>query len=113
VYATSRTARDFRQMPEVALRHSQADYPYYNIIAPYGTYFLTQVKERFNLKINSHAGPGTYAFGYEVNDPATGNIQFRDEEKLSNGSVVGSYGYLTPENTLHVTKYIADVNGYR
>ena len=91
-YATCRTAKDFREMPEIA-RSTQAEYPSYNILAPYG--------------------PGTYAFGYEIEDLSTGNVQFRDEEKLQNGSVVGSYGYLTPDNTLHITRYVADHRGYR
>lgn len=35
-YATCRTAKDFREIPETAGRLSQADYPSYNIIAPEG-----------------------------------------------------------------------------
>lgn len=91
-YATGRTAKDFREMPEAA-RLSQAEYPSYNILAP--------------------NGPGTYAFGYEIEDLETGNVQFRDEEKLQNGSVVGSFGFLSPDNTLHITRYVADHRGYR
>ncbi|CRL00059.1 CLUMA_CG013345, isoform A [Clunio marinus] len=91
-YATCRTSRSFRDFPETA-RLSQAQYPSYNIISP--------------------NGPGTYAFGYEIEDPATGNVQFRDEEKLRNGTVRGSYGVLLPDDTLHITRYIADRFGYR
>lgn len=43
----------------------------------------------------------------------TKNVQFRDEERLPNGTVRGSYGVLLPDNTLHITRYIADQHGYR
>ncbi|XP_070489813.1 homeobox protein 2-like [Chironomus tepperi] len=92
-YATCRTARQFREIPEAAARLSNAEFPYYNIMAP--------------------DGPGTYAFGYEIEDPASGNVQFRDEQKHKNGSVTGSYGVLLSNNVLHITRYIADHRGYR
>ncbi|KAL7050657.1 hypothetical protein ACKWTF_004165 [Chironomus riparius] len=92
-YATCRTARQFREIPEAAARLTHAEYPYYNIMAP--------------------DGPGTYAFGYEIEDAPTGNVQFRDEQRHKNGSVTGSYGVLLPNNVLHITRYIADHLGYR
>lgn len=60
-----------------------------------------------------YLGPGTYAFGYEIEDAETKNVQFRDEERLANGTVRGSYGVLYPDDTLQITKYIADKLGYR
>ncbi|KAG5894303.1 hypothetical protein JTB14_015543 [Gonioctena quinquepunctata] len=58
-------------------------------------------------------GPGTYAFGYDIEDPETNNVQFRDEERYPNGTVVGSYGFVKPDGNIHVVKYVADGNGYR
>ncbi|EDW33237.1 GL24693 [Drosophila persimilis] len=55
--------------------------------------------------------PNTYAFGYEIDDPQTQNIQFRDERRFVNGSVQGSYGYVRPDGLIEVTKYRADENG--
>lgn len=88
---TVRTARAFRNVPPNVLVTN--NYPSYNII-------------------NAH-GPGTYAFGYEIEDRLTGNLQFRDEEKLSDGTVRGAYGVLLPNGEVIVTKYIADGMGYR
>lgn len=66
--AHTRTARQFRWIPseEVVPRNK---WPSYHINDPYG--------------------PGTYAFGYEIEDPQSSNIQFRDEERLPDGSVRG------------------------
>lgn len=35
-YATCRTARQFREIPEAAARLTHAEFPYYNIMAPDG-----------------------------------------------------------------------------
>ncbi|XP_055533728.1 uncharacterized protein LOC129723498 [Wyeomyia smithii] len=89
-----RTARYVRQYPSYfGPRFQSIEYPSYNIPNPYG--------------------PGTYAFGYEIDDPTTGNVQFRDEEKLQNGTVRGSYGYLQPDGSVVITKFNADEFGYR
>ncbi|XP_045470744.1 uncharacterized protein LOC123678021 [Harmonia axyridis] len=58
-------------------------------------------------------GRGTYAFGYDIDDIENNNVQFRNEEKLSNGSVVGNYGYLDPNGDVVMVRYIADERGYR
>lgn len=58
-------------------------------------------------------GAGTYAFGYDVEDPVTNNIQYRSEQRFANGTVTGSYGYLEPDGNIHMVHYVADKNGYR
>ncbi|XP_072940686.1 uncharacterized protein [Epargyreus clarus] len=57
--------------------------------------------------------PGTYSFGYDVWDPATGNTQFRSEERYPNGTVAGSYGYVDPLGETRTFRYTADERGYR
>ncbi|XP_002135241.3 uncharacterized protein [Drosophila pseudoobscura] len=64
-----------------------------------------------NYFLHEPYGPNTYAFGYEIDDPQTQNIQFRDERRFVNGSVQGSYGYVRPDGLIEVTKYRADENG--
>ncbi|CAD7080731.1 unnamed protein product [Hermetia illucens] len=81
----------YRQLPTAPVTYAQ--FPSYNIQEP--------------------NGPGTYAFGFEFEDPASGNIQFRDEERLANGTVRGSYGYVRPDGMLTLTRYWDDGTGYR
>ncbi|TKX27802.1 larval cuticle protein 16/17-like [Spodoptera litura] len=57
--------------------------------------------------------PQIYSFGYDVNDPATGNTQYRAEQRHPNGTVTGSYGYIDPYGKPVKYKYIADKFGYR
>lgn len=59
------------------------------------------------------SGPGTYIFGYDVEDSKTNNVQFRNEEKHFNGTVTGSYGYMQPDGNILIVHYIADKLGYR
>ncbi|KAF9823564.1 hypothetical protein SFRURICE_007320 [Spodoptera frugiperda] len=56
--------------------------------------------------------PNAYSFGYDVADPATGNNQYRAEQRHANGTVTGSYGYIDPYGKPVRYKYIADSLGY-
>lgn len=60
-----------------------------------------------------HQGRGSYSFGYDIEDPETNNVQFRNEERHPNGTIIGSYGYLEPNGNIHMVHYIADNYGYR
>ncbi|XP_037940054.1 uncharacterized protein LOC119672945 [Teleopsis dalmanni] len=53
-------------------------------------------------------GPNTYAFGFEINDKKTGNVQFRDERRFVNGSTEGAFGYLRPDGRVTISRFIAD-----
>ncbi|XP_055377156.1 mucin-2-like [Condylostylus longicornis] len=85
-------ALQFRMLPIKSEKLTIAELPSYNLFEPYG--------------------PGTYAFGYEIEDNASNNIQFRDEEKLENGTVRGSYGLVRPNGLVSITRYFADNSGY-
>ncbi|KAL0840197.1 hypothetical protein ABMA28_015487 [Loxostege sticticalis] len=74
-----------------------------SLAEPMPSYYFTN--------IDGH--PGTYAFGYDVQDPQTGNTQFRTEERYPNGTVVGSYGYVDASGRPHRYRYVADERGYR
>lgn len=69
--------------------------------------------EWVSYNIKEPEGPGTYSFGFDVEDPETGNVQFRSEERHLNGTITGSYGYMTPDGYVHIVHYVADNLGYR
>uniref|UniRef100_A0AAG5DEZ5 Cuticular protein RR family n=1 Tax=Anopheles atroparvus TaxID=41427 RepID=A0AAG5DEZ5_ANOAO len=92
-HRTAKLVRNFPEFPQAEQRIQSLENPMYNFVDPYG--------------------PGTYAFGYEVEDPQSGNVQFRDEEKLKNGTVRGSYGYMQPDGSVIITNFVADEGGYR
>ncbi|XP_058123347.1 uncharacterized protein LOC131294449 [Anopheles ziemanni] len=92
-HRTAKLVRNFPQFPQAEQRIQSLENPMYNFVDPYG--------------------PGTYAFGYEIEDPQSGNLQFRDEEKLKNGTVRGSYGYMQPDGSVIITNFVADDGGYR
>ncbi|KAF4517308.1 hypothetical protein B566_EDAN008643 [Ephemera danica] len=51
---------------------------------------------------HEHEGPGSYSFGYDVQDEATGNVQFREETRDADGTVRGSYGLLEPDGNVRI-----------
>ncbi|KRF98988.1 uncharacterized protein Dwil_GK26773 [Drosophila willistoni] len=66
-----------------------------------------------NYFLHEPYGPNTYAFGYEIEDPLTQNIQFRDERRYVNGTIEGSFGYVRPDKLIEITHYKADeASGY-
>jgi len=54
-----------------------------------------------------------YNYGYEIQDPESGNFQNKAEVKLPNGDVFGSYSVLMPDGYVYTTTYnITAANGY-
>lgn len=65
------------------------------------------------LKTKNSTGRGTYAFGYDIDDPSTRNKQFKDEERKSDGTVTGKYGWVGDNGLVYIVSYVADQFGYR
>lgn len=66
-----------------------------------------------NYNYREPKGRGTYAFGYNIQDHKTSNVQFKNEERHPDGSITGNYGYLLPNGNVQKVTYIADKFGYR
>lgn len=100
--------------PASSPRLTLEEWPSYNIQNPYGIIITNkQIKKFAYIHTFTYIGPGTYAYGYEVDDPITGNKQFKNEEKFFNNTVKGSYGLLRPDGMISITSYVSDENGYR
>ncbi|XP_054722169.1 uncharacterized protein LOC129231815 [Uloborus diversus] len=52
-----------------------------------------------------------YEFGYQLND-GNGTTQHRQEVRLENGDIRGSYGYLDPFGMYREVEYYTDSTGY-
>ncbi|KAJ8731855.1 hypothetical protein PYW08_014585 [Mythimna loreyi] len=76
---------------------------------------LTLAENTPNYIYNNFDGnpENVLSFGYDVADPATGNNQYRHEERHPNGTVIGRYGYVDPYGRPVKYTYIADKFGYR
>lgn len=67
----------------------------------------------FYVVFYSSGNPGVYSFNYDVSDDATGNSQYRTEDRFANGTVTGAYGYVDAFGTPQRFRYVADQAGYR
>lgn len=74
---------------------------------------LTLIEYDDYLTSHDDHGSGAYHFNYDITDPENHNIQTRTEERLANGTVIGSYGYVRPDGMVQFVSYVADENGYR
>ncbi|KAF8790678.1 uncharacterized protein LOC129960892 [Argiope bruennichi] len=55
--------------------------------------------------------PSPYEFGFSTND-GNGTTQHRQEIRLENGDIKGSYGYLDPVGVYRKVEYYTDETGY-
>ncbi|XP_065290604.1 adult-specific rigid cuticular protein 15.7-like isoform X2 [Dermacentor albipictus] len=67
--------------------------------------------KRTQYLVQDHAGKGTYKFGYDTGEGAQ-QQNFRQEERTSDGTVRGRYGFTDANGYLRVIEYIADETGY-
>ncbi|XP_055930793.1 cuticle protein 14-like [Argiope bruennichi] len=55
--------------------------------------------------------PSPYEFGFSMND-GNGTAQHRQEIRLENGDIKGSYGYVDPFGVYRKVEYYTDASGY-
>ncbi|XP_077539309.1 larval cuticle protein 16/17-like [Haemaphysalis longicornis] len=67
--------------------------------------------KRTQYMVQDHAGKGSYKFGYDTGEGAR-QQNFRQEERTSDGTVRGRYGFTDANGYLRVIEYIADDTGY-
>lgn len=87
-------------------------YPMYYFVDPHGMLNFFCVLTLTVLPWD-FLGPGTYAFGYEINNNKSGNFQFRNETKYANDTIQGSFGYLRPDGLITITYYFSDAQGFQ
>ncbi|CAN7989546.1 unnamed protein product [Ixodes hexagonus] len=66
--------------------------------------------KRHQYLLQDHAGKGSYKFGYDTGEGPHQN--FRQEERSSDGTVRGRYGYMDANGYLRVVEYVADDSGF-
>ncbi|KZC11256.1 hypothetical protein WN55_02347, partial [Dufourea novaeangliae] len=71
-------------------------------LKPWG---LTNRTERVQFQIEGHEGPQTYVFGFDTGHGR--NRQFRLEERYTDGTVKGQYGYYDAKGKLRTVQYAA------
>ncbi|KAK8761607.1 hypothetical protein V5799_027129 [Amblyomma americanum] len=67
--------------------------------------------KRTQYLVQEHAGQGSYKFGYDTGEGAQ-QQNFRQEERTSDGTVRGRYGFTDANGYLRVIEYVADETGY-
>ncbi|XP_033321424.2 uncharacterized protein LOC117217717 [Megalopta genalis] len=67
--------------------------------------------DRVQFQIEGHEGPQTYIFGFDTGRGRS--RQFRLEERHSDGTVKGQYGYYDAAGKLRTVQYVArPIDGY-
>ncbi|CAL1263476.1 unnamed protein product [Larinioides sclopetarius] len=70
-----------------------------------------RVPSKFTGVRDENEIPSPYEFGYSMND-GNGTTQHRQEIRLENGDIKGSYGYVDPLGVYRKVEYYTDATGY-